>query len=54
MAKRELDVMAAIQEQKSRDIEREGQPEMDAETKKLAEHKRFTFDVIDIPTDPLR
>ena len=42
MAKRELEVMAAIQEQ------------MDAETKKLAEHKRFTFDVIDIPTDPLR
>ena len=51
---RDLDVMTAIMEQKNRDIEREGQPEMDAETKKLAEHKRFTFDVIDIPTDPLR
>jgi hypothetical protein len=46
--------MADIMAQKSRDIEREGQPEMDDETKRLAEHKRFTFDVIDIPTDPLR
>lgn len=51
---RDLDVMTAIMEQKNRDIEREGQPEIDAETKRLAEHKRFTFDVIDIPTDPLR
>ena len=51
---RELDIMAAIQEEKSRDIERDGQPRMDEETKRLAEHKRFTFDVIDVPTDPLR
>ncbi len=51
---RDLETMADIMAQKSRDIEREGQPEMDDETKRLAEHKRFTFDVIDIPTDPLR
>ena len=51
---RDLETMTAIMEQKQRDIEREGQPEMDDETKVLAEHKRFTFDVIAIPTDPLR
>ena len=46
--------MTTIMEQKQRDIDRDGQPEMDEETKRLAEYKRFTFDVIDIPTDPLR
>lgn len=51
---RELDVMTAIQDEKARDIARAGKPELDDETKRLAEHKRFTFDVIDIPTDPLR
>lgn len=51
---RDLETMTEIMEQKSRDLERDGQPEMDEEAKRLAEHKRFTFDVIDIPTDPLR
>ena len=46
--------MTDIQAQKKRDIERHGQPPLDDEGKALAEHKRFTFDVIDIPSDPLR
>ena len=51
---RDLDTMAQIMEQKERDIEREGQPPLDPEGKRLAEEKRFTFDVIDTPSDPLR
>lgn len=51
---RDLNVMATIQAQKAKDIEREGQPALDHEVRELAEEKRFTFDVIDVPTDPLR
>ena len=51
---RDLDTMDAIMEQKDRDMARDGQPPLDPEHEALAEHKRFTFDVIAIPTDPLR
>lgn len=51
---RELDTMEEIMEQKETDIMADGVPELDPETEALAEHKRFTFDIVNIPTDPLR
>lgn len=49
-----LEVMNQIMSQKDADIAASGQPAFDAETKALAADKRFTFDVIAIPVDPLR
>lgn len=49
-----LQIMTQIMDQKDADIARTGQPQLDPETKKLAEQKRFTFDVINVPVDPLR
>lgn len=49
-----LMVMGQIMDQKDNDIAKLGQPALDPETLKLAEHKRFTFDVIAVPVDPLR
>lgn len=49
-----LKTMTQIMDQKDADIARTGQPQLDPETKKLAERKRFTFDVITVPVDPLR
>ena len=51
---RNLDVMAAIQKEKAKEIETQAQQPLDAEGTALAEHKRFTFDVIQTPVDPLR
>lgn len=51
---RDLDIMTIIQRQKETDLEHDGEPGLDAETALLAEGKRFTFDVVQIPTDPLR
>lgn len=51
---RDLSVMEAIMAQKERDIGRDGQPALDPEVETVAEHKRYTFDVIDTPVDPLR
>ena len=51
---RDIHVITTIQEQKEKDIAKRNTRELTPEVKKLAEHKRFTFDVIDIPTDPLR
>lgn len=50
----QLQVMTQIMNQKIADIARNGQPQLDPETAELAEQKRFTFDVITVPTDPLR
>lgn len=51
---RDLDVMSRIQEEKTKEVKnRELQP-MDPEGRAMAEHKRFTFDIIDTPLDPLR
>lgn len=47
-----LDTMQQIMAQK--DAEIEAAPEMTDEMKVLAEGKRFTFDVISVPVDPLR
>lgn len=49
-----LKTMSQIMDQKDMDIARNGQPVLDPETKRLAEKKRFTFDVISVPVDPLR
>ena len=52
---RELEVMNTIQNQKEKDINASEHPiPLDDEGKELAEKKRFTFDIINIPTDPLR
>lgn len=50
----ELTTIGAIQEEKDREQRAAQLKPLDPETKKLAEHKRFTFDVINVPTDPLR
>ena len=50
----DLETMAAIQAEKAKDIAAAGQPSLDAEGRELAEGKRFTFDVVETPVDPLR
>ena len=40
--------------QKDRELAAQTVPELTPETKNLAEGKRFTFDIINIPSDPLR
>lgn len=49
-----LDIMEKIMNEKDKEITANGPAQMNAETKALAEGKRFTFDVIAVPTDPLR
>lgn len=49
-----LQIMTQIMDQKDVDIAKTGQPQLDPETLRLAEQKRFTFDVINVPVDPLR
>ena len=51
---RELDVINKIMTEKEQEIKNKGQLPLDDEGKALAEHKRFTFDVVDTPSDPLR
>ena len=54
MTKRDLNVMNAIQSQKSKEIATKELQPLDPEGRTLAEHKRFTFDIVNTPTDPLR
>lgn len=49
-----LEEMAAIQEEKNREISGKQLPPLDPEGKTLAQHKRETFDIVDTPVDPLR
>lgn len=51
---RDINVMKQIMDQKEKDIEKDGLPELRGDVKTLAEEKRFTFDIISVPTDPLR
>ena len=51
---RDLNTMNQIQKQKEKDLENQPLQPMTAEGVTMAEHKRFTFDLIDVPTDPLR
>lgn len=54
MEERDLSIMEQIQNQKEKDIEAQELQPLNPEGKTMAEHKRFTFDVVDVPTDPLR
>ena len=51
---REIETMVKIQEQKEKDIAAHELQPLDPEGREMSEHKRFTFDVVDVPTDPLR
>lgn len=51
---RDLSIMDAIQTEKEKDIQATDLQPLDPEGEAMAEHKRFTFDLIDIPNDPLR
>lgn len=51
---RDLDIMNRIMEEKEKDIAAGELLPLDGEGKTLAEGKRFTFDVINTPVDPLR
>lgn len=50
----ELVTINEIQTQKQKDINAKTLPPLDSEGMTLAEGKRFTFDVITTPADPLR
>ena len=54
MEKRDLNVMDTIQTEKAKEISAQELQPLDDEGTAMAEHKRFTFDVIDTPSDPLR
>lgn len=49
-----LEEMAAIMEEKNRELNGKQLPPLDPEGEALARHKRETFDIIDTPVDPLR
>ena len=51
---RDLDVMHSIQKEKAKELAKKEMQPLDPEGEAMAEHKRFTFDIIDTPTDPLR
>ena len=51
---RDLYEMTQIQHEKQKEIETEALQPLDDEGKVMAEHKRFTLDVVDTPADPLR
>lgn len=54
MIKRSIMSMSNIMNQKERDMIRARLQPLDPEGRKLAEHKRFTLDMVGVPTDPLR
>ena len=51
---KELEIMAAIQAEKAKEINAAQAKPLDAEGAAMAEHKRITFDVTVVNTDPLR
>lgn len=51
---RDRNVMDDIQREKTREIEKKEMMPLDPEGERLAEHKRFTFDIVNTPVDPLR
>jgi len=51
---RDLNVMEEIQNEKAKELDGKELQPLNHEGIAMAEHKRFTFDVVDIPTDPLR
>ena len=51
---RDLEVMKTIIAEKEKEINKAELQELDAEGKEMAEHKRFTIDMVAAPVDPLR
>lgn len=51
---RDINIIDTIQKQKSVELSAKKNPPLDPEGVKLAEHCRFTFDIIDTPVDPKR
>ena len=53
---RDLEVMKTIiaEKEKEKEINKAELQELDAEGKEMAEHKRFTIDMVAAPVDPLR
>lgn len=51
---RDLETMSRIMEEKNKELAGKSIPPLDQEGNALAEHKRFTFDIVDTPADPLR
>ena len=50
----DLNTMVTIMDEADKAHEAEQMIPLDDEGRALAEHKRFTFDVISVPVDPLR
>jgi len=51
---RDLNVMDAIQKEKEKEVNAEELMPLDPEGVTVAEHKRFTIDMVGTPVDPLR
>ena len=51
---RNIRVIDEIQKEKSREMEEKDLMPLDPEGVRVAEHKRFTFDIVETPVDPLR
>ena len=54
LMEKRLEEMAAIMNEKGKEINDKALPPLDPEGEALAKHKRETFDIIDTPVDPLR
>ena len=54
LMEKRLEEMAAIMNEKGKEINDKALPPLDPESKEVAKHKRETFDIIDTPVDPLR
>lgn len=52
--RKNTNIISQIQKEKGKDIARQELQPLNPEGKKMAEHKRFTFDIIGTPIDPLR
>ena len=50
----DLNTIVTIQNEAEKEHELNAPLPLDAEGQALAEHKRFTFDVVETPVDPLR
>ena len=51
---RDRNIIDEIQRDKASELEKKEIQPLDPEGIKLAEHKRFTFDIVNTPVDPLR
>lgn len=51
---RDLTTIERIQKEKAKQAEASALQPLDPEGVEMAKHKRFTFDIIDVPVDPLR